>query len=512
MNKRLLKLLCPLAAVCVLLSGCWQDTPPMEDPDSTPTEPGEAAEDVPSGPLLPESLSLPYAPDQSLDPVTCPDGAQQVIASLLYEGLFHLGPDLEPENLLCGSYTYDPAQFVYTFTLRPGLLFSDGSPVTARDVRSTLERARQSQRYQARLSQMASVSAKDNTVTITLNRPNTGFPALLDIPIVKEGTQDSAAPVGTGPYLLSHDGGGAFLTANLIWWQNSDRPVDRINLVEAPGQDTVLYRFTSHEVQLITADLTGSSPVTLTGSVGLQDADTTVFQYLGCNTAVPPLDNAALRRALWNGVNRSQVTGGLLSNHAVAAQFPVSPRSSLYPHALERPFSSEDLPLAVTQSAYILERPLTLLVNEENGFKISAAEYLAESFTAAGIPVETRALPWAEYTAALETGDFDLYYGEVRLTADWDLSTLLSTGGSLNYTGWSDERTDSLLSAYAAAADRAAAMEALCTHLQQQAPILPICFKSVSVLTQAGVLEGLTPTAAEPFYNLAVCTVHLRES
>lgn len=36
-------------------------------------------------------------------------------------------------------------------------------------------------------------------------------------------------------------------------------------------------------------------------------------------------------------------------------------------------------------------------------------------------------------------------------------------------------------------------MKNLCSHLQQQAPLIPVCFKSTSVLTQSGVVEGLTP-------------------
>ena len=166
----------------------------------------------------------------------------------------------------------------------------------------------------------------------------------------------------------------------------------------------------------------------------------------------------------------------------------------------------------MSRTGYVPERPLTLLVNGENNFKTAVAGYLAESFTAAGVPVETRVLPWEEYAAALAAGDFDLYYGEVRLTADWDLSSLLSTGGALNYGGWTDAETDGLLAAYGAAENRTAAMEALCARLQQQAPILPVCFKSTSVLTQAGVLEELTPTAAEPLCNLTGCTFRLRES
>ena len=112
---------------------------------------------------------------------------------------------------------------------------------------------------------------------------------------------------------------------------------------------------------------------------------------------------------------------------------------------------------------------------------------------------------------ALAAGNFDLYYGEVRLPANWDLSALVGTGGSLNYGGWADPQTEQLLAACAAAEDRAAALSDLCAYLQQQAPILPLCFKSSSVLYQTGAVSGLTPTAAEPFYDLPSCQIHLRQ-
>jgi peptide/nickel transport system substrate-binding protein len=124
--------------------------------------------------------------------------------------------------------------------------------------------------------------------------------------------------------------------------------------------------------------------------------------------------------------------------------------------------------------------------------------------------MEVRILPWDDYAAALAAGEFDLYYGEVKLTADWNLTPLLGTGGALNYGGWSDPLMDQLLANFSAADDRVAAMDRLCDRFLAQAPILPVCFKSSSVLMQSDVLEGLSPTAAEPFYNLTDCTIHLR--
>lgn len=65
---------------------------------------------------------------------------QQTVASLLYEGLFHLDTALAPQPVLCASYTYDAEALTYTLTLRPNAVFSDGSPLTAADVKTTLTR------------------------------------------------------------------------------------------------------------------------------------------------------------------------------------------------------------------------------------------------------------------------------------------------------------------------------------------------------------------------------------
>ena len=147
---------------------------------------------------------------------------------------------------------------------------------------------------------------------------------------------------------------------------------------------------------------------------------------------------------------------------------------------------------------------LALLVNKENSFKVDAAKRIAEDLSRHDLQVTVKALPWEEYLTALQAGEFDLYYGECRLTADWDIRSLVGTGGSLNYGGYSNADTDDLLKAALAAegSARQTAMLALCQQLQQECPILPICFKTVSVLLTSDAVESITPTAANPFYNL----------
>lgn len=509
MNIRKLALL-PVLLTLLLLGGCAE-----EPPEEGITEGiASSQEELPQDTALPAAFSLPYDPDAALDPVTCPDGIQQTIGSLLYEGLFELDETLEPQNKLCAAAEYDAEVMTWTFQLRTDVVFSDGTALTARDAADTLRRAMDSDRYRARLSCVQSVSADGSTLRITLNRPNAALPALLDIPIVKSGTERQAVPVGTGPYFLLQDEAGRCLMASEGWWGGRGQPLRRIELVDCTGSDAARYQFTSHTVQLITADLTGTSPLSATGRFTVQDADTTVLQYVGVNLQNPLLARPEVRRALSLGIDREAVTGAYLSGHALPAQFPLSPVSPLYPEELEHSYSLTAFITAMEEAGLNsgTERSLTLLVNSENDFKLSVARYLAAALSVCDLKITVKALPWEEYLAAIAAGNYDLFYGETRLTADWDLTALLGSGGSLNHGGYSDVLTDQLLANCLASADRSTAVNTLCARFQQQSPILPVCFKRTSVLTQSGVVEGLTPTAANPFHGLSSCVIHLSEN
>lgn len=506
------RILAAAAIPLLLLTGCKNSGPVSS---LQPSEDSQEEESENTRVVLPDNFTLPYEPNQSLDPVTCPDGVQQTVGSLLYEGLFRLDETLTPQPWLCTSYQYDPATYTYTFTLRSGVLFSDGSAFTAADAAATLRRAMNSDRYRTRLYQVTDVSGSGSTLTVVLSGPNTSFPALLDIPIVKAGTETSLTPIGTGPYQFTSGESSSRLTANPNWWNGGALPVQQIFLSAAEDRDTLLYQFSSHDIQLLTADLTGTDPITATGNTSFQDVDTTVLQYVGINVNRAPFDNAALRKALNLGINRASLISAFLSGHGSAAQFPVSPVSPLYPSELESVYSYDAFASAMSAAGYNTgssSRTVKLLVNEENSFKVSIANYLAESLSVFDLKIEVEALPWDEYIAALSAGNFDLYYGEVKLTADWNLIRLLGTSGSLNYGRWSDAQTDQLLAAYASSTDQAAAMKTLCAYLQEQSPILPVCFKSNSVLYQTGVVENLSPTMTEPFYNLSNCIIHLKSN
>ncbi len=503
--KRWTELLCAMA-LCLALTGCYEAEVPEEEDfwaytpeETTDTEEVSHAAQV---------FTLPYLSSQTLDPIACPDGVQQVIGSLLYEGLFVLNERFEPQPLLCSSYSCSGNNLTYTFELRDGVTFSNGAAFTSSDVLSTYRRAQISDRFAARFANVASMRAGRGTFTVTLRQPDSAFPALLDIPIVKSGTEKDPVPLGTGPYLFLTDSEGPCLVRSENWWGDTPPVLERIELASAKDADTAVYLFSARSAHLLTADLLSATTAASLGSVDMTDAPTTAMLFLGFNTAKPALAEPAMRVAIGRAIDRDAVATVLLAGHAQPAQFPISPVSPLYPAASEIPYDAGVYEEALTSAQDEATPPvdvqpleLTLLVNAENSFKTAVAEYLAKEFTAAHVTVTPVILPWNEYLEALERGNFDLWLGETRLTADWDITALVGTDGVLNYGKFTNADVDAALRAFLSSESPATA-QALCAKLAELSPILPIAFKSLSILTPEGLIEGVSPTAAQPLRAL----------
>lgn len=512
-----------LAAV-LTLSGCagWTDA---SDPGAVvaddewesyqPIVTEQPVEEPEPEPEYPAAFSLPYHKGVTLDPVDCGEGIQEAVASLLYEPLFRLNEKFQPEPLLCGSWTWDEAGLVCTLALQEGAAFSDGSPVTARDVVETLLRAKASERYAYRLRNVAAVTAnRAGQVLITLTAPNRGLPALLDIPIVKRTTAGEMVPTGSGPYILEDSADGVCLRAREDWWQGKPLPVDVIPLVHGKDMETALHLFSSRRIELLAVDPT-DDPSLVTGKAQTTSQPTSILQFIGFNTAEGRLfSNAALRALFSQGIDRGTLVHAQLVQLALGTQFPISPLSALYPKEAEKPFNEEEFLSALRAAGQDSgeAKELKLLVSGGDAFRSTSARFIAEHLSVLDWRITIEELPWEEYMAALEAGEFDLYFGEVRLTADWDLTDLIGTEGLLNYGGYSDENTDMLLQAFAAAEDRTAFAQRLGTHLQAYMPIAPVCFKNHSILTHPGIVEGISPVPGYIFYGLEGWTVHIENN
>ena len=482
------------------------------------TDPGweeyqqQEEQDKETGPVYPDAFSLAWHKDHTLDPLTCGEGIQQDVSSLLYEPLFRLNDRFEPEGVLCESVQWDETGLICTLHIRAGVLFSDGSELKPQDVAATLQRAATVQRYSYRLRQVVSVkySNRNMTVTITLAEKNTAFLSLLDIPVVKSGTEGRQVPTGTGPYMFLSDDAGTRLERNASWWQQLALPVDAIELIHAKDEDTAVHLFGSGRVQLLTLDPTGGH-YAVSGSALETERITTQLHYIGFNTMRGVFADAAARAAFSAGIQRSVLVDAFLSDHATAACFPISPYSDLYPENREAAWDQNAVRVAVAAAGYDTgeSRELILLVNEEDSFRVDNAAYIAQQMSLCDWKITVRALPWTEYLVALEQGDFDLYYGEVRMCADWDMSDLIGSEGTMNYGRVADPQLDQYMQEFREAEDRIAAADRLCEYFARTAPIAPICFRNFVVLTHTDVVEGLVTAPGNTFSAVDQWLIHL---
>jgi peptide/nickel transport system substrate-binding protein len=493
-------------ALTLCLTGCVDTTVTTEPEPEVSVSPSAAPERT--------AFALPYYSGVSLHPITGSGRTNLVPASLVYQGLFALDNSFEPQEVLCASSAVSEDGLTWSFTLTDAV-FSDGTPLTADDVAASLELARTSTLYADRLSAVRTVEAgEDGTVVVTLSAPNGALPALLDIPVVRDG-EEGEPPLGTGPYAYAQEGG----QWKLIRQPSApDTAPAEIPLVAVDGADDLIYAFDAGEVSLVVSDLTGANALGYSAGYEVFSYPTTTLLYVGFQTASGPCEDALVRQAISRSFDRDTVTASLLAGYGDATCLPFSPRSALYSAQREQAgsYSSETAQALLTQAGYTVGEDglrfkgrtalaLTLVVNTDNSFKLSVAEYLAGQLTELGIQVEVQKLAWADYLTALTRGEFDLYLGEVALTPDFDLSPLLGQGGELNYGGYASAETDVLLSQLCAATGsaRTRAADALLEQFQADAPLAPLCFKRYAVLTQWQAVTGLEPTYQNPFAALA---------
>lgn len=372
---------------------------------------------------------------------------------------------------------------------------------------AALRRAKESVRYGQRLAEMDFVSyLGESTLRIYLTRNDPQFAARLDIPIIKGGTQEDTVPVGSGPYRYAKDESGVYLARRTDWWQDKTMPLERIELTACKNTDSMAYAFYTHDIQMLVCDLTGTNTSNVYGSGSYTDIPTSVMQYIGFNVTRAPFNDPKLRAALSLGMDRAGGVSAFLLGHGQTAQFPLSPSAVVYPKDLEETYSPDSYRSAMETAGYTSGEKsvsVTMLVNEENSFKVSMARKLASDLSQYDVKIDVKTLPYEDYLGGAEGRRFRPLLRGVQ--ADGGLGSVAAavSGGALNYGGVRDTQLETLLTAFRTASEgegRQTAARELCSYLKEQAPLVAVCFKSNSVLLPEGAVKNdIHPTVSDPF-------------
>lgn len=511
-----------------LLGGCSLFKLPEPEGAAEPTPTPSPSSVSPEGSLSGDSIfSINYSSLYGLNPINDLKRVNQLASALVYEGLFAYDENFDYYPVLCESFSTEDGTY-YTFKIKSGITFHDGTPLTADDIAYSLNQARRSSLYAGRFSDIYGVTAVDSgTLAVSLLRPNKLFPVLLDVPIIKEGTADEENPPGTGPYMLIKEQDSSLLKAYEGWRSYDSLPLKRIYLQEY-GADSLVGAYEEGYIDLVISDPNDASALAFSGNSEARYYNTTYMQYLGFNMNGGFFSDPDMRRALTYLIDRTYIAQTLMSgggaesfvptvvkseaSAAVASQFSYSPKKTK--EILDAAGVSDydkDGWVEYLSGNVPVEFTVRFIANKDNPAKLAAAESIAQAMRGLGINVDFHELSWEDYLSALEYGNFDMYYAEVKLTADFDLSELLFRNGSLNYGGINDNAYEILLSAYLSADDslRETAAEALYNDIANTAPIVPVVFRRQAMLTKRGIVSGAQPSASGVFNDIASWTVDL---
>ncbi len=528
MNRTILKraaAMMTVAAVC-LLTACTQPAPitsPDVPVDVTPS-PSAIAYSSSDG-----KFTVRYNADYSFNPITGTNPDNMSFSPLIYESLFTLDAALTPQPVLCETYTTDNG-IDYTFTLKSGVAMTDGSTLNATDVKYSLTQAMLTGRFTSRLKGIAEITVIDPlTLSITLSAPNYRLPTILDIPIIKNGSIDFNHPTGCGPYYYAGDGSPR-LVAFTNYRDYDALPVRTIYLKECTNQDLSV-EFSSESIDLFWDDPADSSEINILSDHEVRYYDTTILQFVGFNAQNSVLSNPDMRRALGLMIDRAKIVQSVYTVHADPTPLVLSTNYALYDPAWAPVVTDRLTEISVIFDQLNLDDndrdgfleyiddnydyiPFTLdfIVNGDNDYKVAAAEQIATAMKAVGINVNVSALSWSAYLQALENGNFDLYYADVALPADYDLSELLAVGGDIDYGHVGSDSYAELIGDFLSASDddtESAAAEALCAYIYEHAPIVPVLYREYAVHTNRNTVIGLSPTVSNIFYGLLDWSVNL---
>lgn len=481
-----------------------------------------------------------------LDPVLDSTGINRLLSEALYEGLFEVTSNFTAENVLCADYTGDGTTF--TFTLREDAVFWSGEPLTAADVVDSLQTAQFNEKspYHNRLVEVSTIEAvSDREVRIRLSSPNINFPRLLDIPIRRaSGGSDAGFSAGTGPFRPTEEDRNWYLVPNENWHGGFLGSIRRITLVPLTHADAALSSFQTGDVSLLRAARIATNPPNIGGSVHTVQTEGAVLHYLGINYENSGLAQTHVRQALSAALARQSLCDTQLQTFATPAVLPVNPQpdntgislSMAADTNLAQSLLRGGEPAADGQTAEDdTDDPdsgsdpegdtgdpdedtggedgsgtedgdgsgetlsFTLLVNADNAFKVAAAEQIASSWNALkGVSVTVDRQPYETFVSRLQSGSFDMYYGETQLTADFDLRPLISSGGSLNYGGYVNEQ----MSTAVAAARSGENVAALYERFAEELPFIPLAFERGQIIIRKGLIDHYTPAPYNAFAGL----------
>jgi peptide/nickel transport system substrate-binding protein len=330
------------------------------------------------------------------------------------------GTGLEPD--LAEKWTLAPDNVTYTFTLRDGLKFSDGSPLKASDVKFSLERLRDTK--DSVMKDMYKVITKidvpdDKTVVITTGTPSAPLlstlamfaAAIVPESVVKaEGEEFATKPVGAGAFVLKNwaHGDKVELVKNPNYWEASRVKLDGVQWIYVPDDNTRVLKLQAGEVDaMIFVPFNRMAELAKDANIEVHPDASSREDFMPLNQGHKPFDDVRVRTAICQAIDREAIVKAVLfGNGQVANSF--IPGGALYYNA-ENPTCKYDPDAAKKLLADAGQSNLTfkLLINAGDSVNDQISVLMKNDLAKVGVNIDIEKQEAGQQWDTAVAGDYD---------------------------------------------------------------------------------------------------------
>jgi len=276
---------------------------------------------------------------QSMNNTTVFDNNSIWIFEQIYQPLYTVtnnGKGVRP--FLATGYTVSADKKTYTFTLRKGVEFSNGKPMTSADVKFSIDQNRKATQGWAYLDSAISSVDDPNPDTVVIHLKFPWAPLLADLSIFANGiipnnydgqteAQFYQHPIGTGPFMWDywHKGQALKLVRNPHYWQKGLPYLNSVTWEDVPSDNTRELNLKGGEAQIDqTPAWSTVSSLKTTPGVDMDLFNSTQTNYLAFNELRKPFQDVHVRRAISYAINRNALVKAVLFGNG-------EPANSLFP-------------------------------------------------------------------------------------------------------------------------------------------------------------------------------------
>ncbi len=345
-----------------------------------------------------------------LDPTSAAAGAiDQVLYANVFEGLTRFGPDGSVQPGLAASWTISDDGLSYTFQLREGVTFHDGTAFEASDVVFSLDRARAEDSTNAQKALFAGIedveALDDTSVRIDLATPQGNFLFNLAwgdaVMVARESIEDiKNQPIGTGAFRFEQwrRGDQISLSRNADYWG------------EATSLEAATFKFISEPTAAYAAMLAGdidafySYPAPENLAQFERDPRFTVLSgntegetILAINNQQSPFDDIRVRKAVSHAIDRQAIIDGAMFGYGTPIGSHFAPHNPDYVDLTANAAFDPALARELLAQAGYREGFSTTLKLPPPSYARRGGEIIAAQLREVGIEAEISFLEWAQW-------------------------------------------------------------------------------------------------------------------